>query len=149
MVLVSRLAGPWQFGHFTLTHESMPANGDSPVPVGSYFLTFGKTTGKSSSGTATVPHFGQWIMGMGSPQYLCLENTQSRNLYLMEDLPNSSAICWRAVSESLPVYDPELINRPSPIQQSNCISLLRWPYAPALTTFDSRGFCIADFGLIT
>ena len=31
----------------------------------------------SSSGTETQPHFGQLIIGIGSPQNLCLPNTQS------------------------------------------------------------------------
>ena len=34
MVLVSLLAGPPQQGHVVLTHQSMAARGDSPVPVG-------------------------------------------------------------------------------------------------------------------
>ena len=28
----------------------------------------GSTTGSWSSGTGTIPHVGQWIMGIGQPQ---------------------------------------------------------------------------------
>ena len=37
-MFVSLLASPPHLGHLTLTQESIPAKGDSPVPVGSYFL---------------------------------------------------------------------------------------------------------------
>ena len=55
IVSVSRLAGPPQTGHLVLTHALIAARGDSPVSVGSYFLTFGSSTGKSFSGTGTQP----------------------------------------------------------------------------------------------
>src|SRR3989344_1265933 len=114
MVLVSRFAGPLQFGHFVFTHLSIAASGDSPVPVGSYFLTLGSLTGKSFSGTGTMPHVSQWIIGIGSPQYLCLENTQSRSLYCVLILPNFFAITGKALSESWPLNSPELMSWPSP-----------------------------------
>ncbi len=55
MVLVSLFAGDLQTGHFTLTHFAIAAKGDSPVPVGSYDFTFGNMTGRSFSGTGTIP----------------------------------------------------------------------------------------------
>ena len=68
MVSVSRRAGPPHTGHVVSTHSLMPARGDSPVPLGSYPCTSGSTTGSWLSGTGTVPHVGQWIMGIGAPQ---------------------------------------------------------------------------------
>ncbi len=66
MVSVSRRAGPPHFGHATLTNSGTFASGESPRPVNS--ATFGSSTGSSSSGTATSPHAGQWMMGIGVPQ---------------------------------------------------------------------------------
>ena len=43
-----------------------------------YHLAAG--TGKSFSGTGTSPHLSQYIIGIGAPQYLCLETSQSRIL---------------------------------------------------------------------
>ena len=66
--LARALSGEW-----FLTTELTPERANvirSPVPVGSYFFTFGNFTGKSFSGTGTIPHFSQWIIGIGSPQYL-------------------------------------------------------------------------------
>ena len=40
----------------------------------------GKITGKSFSGTGAQPSVGQLTIGIGSPQYRCLLNTQSRSL---------------------------------------------------------------------
>src|SRR5215831_16712428 len=81
IVSVSRFAGPPQFGHRVLTQSAIAARGDSPVPVGWYRSTSGSWTGKSSSGTGTSPQLmEQWTIGIGSPQYLCREKTQSRSL---------------------------------------------------------------------
>src|SRR3990167_7851050 len=107
MVFVSRLAGPAQFGHVVLTHSSILASGDSPVPVGSYCSTSGSNTGNSSSGTGTTPHFSQCTIGIGSPQYLWRENTQSRNLYVVFFCPYFSVTFSFASSEFKPVKSPE------------------------------------------
>lgn len=37
----------------------------------------GSSTGKSDSGTGTVPHLSQYMIGIGVPQYLCREIDQS------------------------------------------------------------------------
>src|SRR5438132_11977177 len=66
---VSRRAGSPHLGHGTLTHSSTVASGDTPVPVGRKSSTSGSSTGRSSSGTATGPSSGQWMMGIGGPQY--------------------------------------------------------------------------------
>src|SRR5262245_57263123 len=80
IVSVSLFAAPPQLGHCTFTHSAIAARGDSPVPVGWYRSTSAKRTGRSFSSTATAPHFGHSTIGIGSPQYLCRENTQSRSL---------------------------------------------------------------------
>jgi hypothetical protein len=79
-VFVSLSAGPLQFGHLVFTQFFMFFNGDSPVPVGSNLFVLGSLTGRSFSGTGTFPHLGHLIIGIGSPQYLCLEKIQSLNL---------------------------------------------------------------------
>ena len=71
-MFVSRLAGLPQHGHVVFTHSSIAASGDSPVPVGSYDSTSGSNNGNWSSGTGTAPQSGQCMIGIGSPQYLCL-----------------------------------------------------------------------------
>ena len=40
----------------------------------------GSSSGSSLSSSGTYPHFSQWTIGIGSPQYLWRENTQSRSL---------------------------------------------------------------------
>ena len=76
MVSVSRRAGFPQRGQVTLTNPSRFASGDSPC--GEKSTSWGSTTGRSSSGTGTSPSSWQWMMGMGAPQYRCLEISQSR-----------------------------------------------------------------------
>ena len=43
----------------------------------SKLISSGKVIGKCSSGTGTSPHLLQNIIGIGQPQYLCLETPQS------------------------------------------------------------------------
>ena len=76
MVSVSRFAGRPHFGHGTFTKESRSGKGDRPLAGNS--MSVGSTTGRSSSGTGTMPHVSQKITGMGAPQYLCREIPQSR-----------------------------------------------------------------------
>src|SRR6478609_9335764 len=60
MVSVSRLAGPWQLGHSTLTQASAAASGDVPFGDRSSPRRFsGRVTGSCSSGTGTSPQAGQ------------------------------------------------------------------------------------------
>ncbi len=56
IVSVSRLAGPPHDGQSTLTQSSTAASGD--LPFGLYSVTSGSSTGRSASGTGTVPHCG-------------------------------------------------------------------------------------------
>ena len=80
LYLFSRFAGFPQQGQVVLTHSSIAASGDSPVPVGSYDSTSGNNNGTDLQEPELHPQSGQCTIGIGSPQYLCLENTQSRNL---------------------------------------------------------------------
>src|SRR3989344_4540871 len=52
---VSRFAELLHFGHLVCTNFSTEAKGDLSVPVGRKSFTFGSNTGKSFSGTGTVP----------------------------------------------------------------------------------------------
>src|SRR4030042_2070636 len=78
MVSVSRRAGPPHFGQATLVKLSIFVNGDCESPLKS--TSVGSFTGRSFSGTGTEPHFSQYMIGMGQPQYLCLDMPQSRIL---------------------------------------------------------------------
>ena len=68
IVSVSLMAGPPQFGQIVLTQLSIEASGDSPVCVGSYFSTYGNSSGNSFSSSGCHPHFSQLTIGIGSPQ---------------------------------------------------------------------------------
>src|SRR4030043_583262 len=76
MVSVSLRPGPEHLGQVVLTNDWQYFKGDSPVGLKSE--SGGSKTGKSSSSTGTMPHFSQYMMGIGAPQYLCLEISQSR-----------------------------------------------------------------------
>src|SRR3989344_41597 len=67
-VSVSRSALPLHFGHFTCTHFFAFASGDLPRPSGRESFISGSLTGRSLSGTGCAPHFGQWMIGIGTPQ---------------------------------------------------------------------------------
>src|SRR6202011_4653677 len=57
MVSVSRFAAPPHFGQTVFTNSGVLASGDSPIPVNFGFA--GSNTGKSLSGTGTMPSFSQ------------------------------------------------------------------------------------------
>ncbi len=65
IVSVSRRAGWPHFGHATSTKASQRASG---LPLPSGIRSSGSTTGRSFSGTGTVPHEVQWTIGIGVPQ---------------------------------------------------------------------------------
>src|ERR1700744_3047528 len=79
IVSVSRLAGPLQLGHLQLTHSSILSKGLPVCPLIEESRG-GSRTGRSSLGTATVPHVEQCTIGIGVPQYLCRLTSQSRSL---------------------------------------------------------------------
>src|SRR3989338_4788171 len=78
IVSASLLAGFPHFGHFTFINFSDWARGEAPSPVS--FTSSGRTTGRSLYGTGTTPQLSQYIIGIGQPQYLCLDMPQSLNL---------------------------------------------------------------------
>src|SRR5881398_1753115 len=57
IVSVSRVAGPPHFGQLVFTNSGTLFKGDSPVPVNSALS--GSITGKSFSGTGTMPQVSQ------------------------------------------------------------------------------------------
>ena len=66
MVSVSRRASPPHEGHAVRVKPWWRASGDSPEGLNS--ASSGSSTGRSSSGTGTVPQASQWTIGMGVPQ---------------------------------------------------------------------------------
>ena len=76
IVSVSRRAGPPHVGQRVATKASDCKSGFPSAPRNS--TSSGRRTGKSASGTGTTPQAGQWIAGIGVPQYLCREISQSR-----------------------------------------------------------------------
>lgn len=76
------------------------SRGDAPFPVRTGSL--GRVTGSSSAGTGTGPHELQCTMGIGVPQYRCLEISQSRSLGLVRwpPTPFSRAFCMMLLKAS-------------------------------------------------
>ena len=79
-VSVSLVASFWQLGHFTFFHVGCMSRG---LPGILKSTSSGNLTGKSSLDTSWTPQSSQWIMGIGQPQYLCLETPQSRKRYVV------------------------------------------------------------------
>jgi hypothetical protein len=76
------------FGHLQLTQSSLRARGEWPFPENS--TSNGRLTGRSSLGTGTTLHAGQWMIGIGAPQYRCLDNSQS----LKRNYVDPALICF-------------------------------------------------------
>src|SRR5580700_8090894 len=112
MVSVSRRAGPPHLGQVVFTNSGNPLSGE---PTASAISTFsGKITGKSFSGTGTMPSFSQYSIGIGVPQYRCREIPQSFNRYVTVALPKpfcsaKADMVLIASAHSRPLYGPELI----------------------------------------
>lgn len=68
-------------GQEQLTHSWADCKGEAPLPVSEANL--GSVTGSSSIGTGTGPQELQCTMGMGVPQYRCLEINQSLSFELV------------------------------------------------------------------
>jgi len=62
-------------GHVVLQNSGTFSRGE---PTPSIVIFSGSFIGKSAVLDATEPHDGQLIIGIGQPQYLCLETPQSR-----------------------------------------------------------------------
>lgn len=84
-VSVSRRPGFPQEGQGTRSQSSAPARGFPRSRV--YGRSSGSTTGRSFSGTGTMPHASQWITGIGQPQYRCRLTPQSRSRYWIVPRP--------------------------------------------------------------
>ena len=112
---VSLFASFPHLGQQVFIHSVFVVKGDFPLPVN--LISIGRETGRSSSGTLTWPHFLQLIIGIGQPQYLCLDISQSLNLYVIFGFaqlalePNSSIFVF-AISDSIPLNVSELIMIP-------------------------------------
>ncbi len=65
IVSVSRRASPPHSGHVTCFHVGWWSSG---LPGRSKVASSGRSTGRSASGTGTVPQRSQWIIGIGQPQ---------------------------------------------------------------------------------
>ena len=85
IVSVSRRASPPHFGHRVSTNARDFSRGLPSAPRNS--TSSGSRTGRSESGTGTTPQVGQWIAGIGVPQYRCREISQSRSRYTIFPLP--------------------------------------------------------------
>src|ERR1700733_5746087 len=64
-VSVSRVAAPPQVGQLTCFQVGWRSSG---LPGRSNVTSRGNSTGKSCSGTGTMPQSEQWISGIGQPQ---------------------------------------------------------------------------------
>ena len=77
IVSASRRPGFPHLGHGVVSHSWSSASGDPPSSLN--FTFSGSSTGRSSSGTGTMPQSSQYTTGIGAPQYRCLEISQSRS----------------------------------------------------------------------
>ena len=91
MVSVSRRPGPPQAGQVTFRKPAWCFSGDSPV--GRNSTSSGATTGRSASGTGTMPQSSQKMTGIGQPQKRWRDSSQSRRRYwtVRSPIPCSSS----------------------------------------------------------
>lgn len=89
-----------------LTQSCAAARGDAPFPVRDG--SFGRVTGKSSSGTATGPQEAQCTTGMGVPQKRCLDISQSLSLELVRWPPTLCSLAlWVMELKACSLVRPE------------------------------------------
>ena len=118
IVSVSRRAFPPQRGHGAFTKPAASASGEPPLPL--ICTLRGRTTGRFSSFSGTMPHRSQYSTGIGAPQYLwrLIPQSRSRKLILASPSPRatSQSVAFRLASAIVrPSRNPELILRPSPV----------------------------------
>ena len=116
-VSVSLSASFMQFGHFVFFQLGWCSNG---FPGLSKVTSSGSLTGRSSDFTGTGPHSLQCIIGIGHPQYRCLDIPQSLSLKLVSFSPllfnvKRSEAFSLASSILKPFKNSELIIFPSPV----------------------------------
>ena len=117
IVSVSLLAGLLHLGHFVFRNALLVRIG---LPNVEKSTSSGNNNGRSFSCNGTMPHLSQYIIGIGVPQYLCLEISQSFSLYCTVLFPRS---CFSIYSEILsiasrllrPLKDSEWMSFPSKI----------------------------------
>lgn len=78
-VSVSLWASKLQLGHLVWIHFWFDSSG---FPLALNTTSSGSKTGRFSSFSGTIPHFWHLTIGIGVPQYLCLEIPQSFKLNL-------------------------------------------------------------------
>ena len=94
IVSTSRLAGPEHFGQRQDRKLSCSRSGiffGCPKSNRRGASVDGSWTGKCSSATGTTPQVEQWTTGIGTPQYRCLEISQSRSMCVLCGL--TAALC--------------------------------------------------------
>ena len=79
IVSVSFLAVIPHFGHFVFIQLLLLPK--ALILLAEISISFGNETGKSDWFKGTAPHFLQLTMGIGHPQYLCLEINQPLRRY--------------------------------------------------------------------
>jgi len=79
IVSVSFLAAIPHFGHVVFIQLLLSPK--ALILLAEISISFGKETGNSDCFNGTDPHFLQLTMGIGHPQYLCLEINQSLRRY--------------------------------------------------------------------
>ena len=79
IVSVSFLAAIPHFGHVVFFQLLLLPN--ALILLAEISISFGNETGKSDWFKGTAPHFLQLTMGIGHPQYLCLDINQSLKRY--------------------------------------------------------------------
>ena len=119
-VSVSLSADFLHFGHSVVFHPLCCSRG---FPGLSKTTSSGSVTGRFFSSTGIGPHSPQWIIGIGQPQYLCLDIPQSLSLKFISFFPLFFNISFSEAlsfaSETLkPSRKSELIISPSPVYAS-------------------------------
>ena len=79
IVSVSFLAAIPHFGHVVFIQLLLSPK--ALILLAEISISFGNETGKSDWFKGTAPHFLQLTMGIGHPQYLCLDINQSLKRY--------------------------------------------------------------------
>ena len=79
IVSVSFLAAIPHFGHFVFIQLLLSPK--ALILLAEISMSFGKERGNSDWFKGTDPHFLQLTMGIGHPQYLCLDINQSLKRY--------------------------------------------------------------------
>ena len=102
---VSLFAFSLQFGHLTNSHSSCLFRG---LPGKSKAIFLGNLTGRLSFFSGTIPHFSQCIIGIGHPQYRCLDIPHSIKREFVFSVPTPNSL-----NQVETVYFGSSIDKPS------------------------------------